>query len=104
MPVLGIPCGSDGKESACNSGHLDLITGLGRSLGEGNGYPLQYSCLGNPWTEKPGGLQSMELQLKTIKLVTLFYIFGNLGRKKTCLLKNVAYLVRPTENLLHTHY
>ena len=85
------------KESACNVGYLGLIPGLGRSSGEGNGYPLQYSwgfpggsdseefaCnLGDPglipglersashssilawripWTEKPGGLQSMGLQ------------------------------------------
>ena len=36
------------KESACNAGDLDLIPGLGRSPGEGNGNPLQYSCLENP--------------------------------------------------------
>ena len=41
------PGGSDGKESACNAGDLGLIPGLGRYPGEGNGYPLQYSCLGN---------------------------------------------------------
>jgi len=35
------------KESACNTGDMDLIPGLGRSPGEGNGNPLQYSCLGN---------------------------------------------------------
>ena len=40
----GFPAGSDGKESACNSGDLDLIPGSGRSPGEGNGNPLQYSC------------------------------------------------------------
>ena len=40
-------CGSDGKESACNVGDLGLIPGLGRSPGEGNGYPLQYSGLEN---------------------------------------------------------
>ena len=46
MPIsLG---GSDGKESACNAGDPGSIPGLGRSLGEGNGYPLQYSCLRNP--------------------------------------------------------
>ena len=39
-----------------------LIAGLGISPGEGNGYPLQYSYVENPWTEKPGGLQSMGLQ------------------------------------------
>ena len=40
--------GSDGKVSAYNVGDLGLIPGLGRSSGEGNGNPLQYSCLGNP--------------------------------------------------------
>ena len=40
---LGFPGGSDGKESACNVGDLGSIPGLGRSLGEGIGYPLQYS-------------------------------------------------------------
>ena len=39
---------SDGKESACYAGDLGLIPGLRRSLGEVNGYPLQYSCLENP--------------------------------------------------------
>ena len=36
------------KESACNEGDVDSIPGSGRSPGEGNGSPLQYSCLGNP--------------------------------------------------------
>ena len=44
----GFPGGSDGKESACNAGDLGLIPGLGRSPGEGKGYPLQYSCLETP--------------------------------------------------------
>ena len=48
MYVWGFPGGSDDKESTCNVGDLDLIPELGRSLGEGNGYPFQYSCLGNP--------------------------------------------------------
>ena len=39
----GFPCGPAGKESACNAGDLGLISGLGRSPGEGKGYPLQYS-------------------------------------------------------------
>ena len=39
-----------------------LMPGLGISPGEGSGYPLRYSCLENPWTEEPGGLQSMGLQ------------------------------------------
>ena len=44
---LGFPGGSDGKESACNAGDLGSIPGLGRSPGEGNGNPLQYSDLEN---------------------------------------------------------
>ena len=43
----GFPGVSDSKESACNAGDLDLIPGLGRSLGEGNGYPFQQTCLEN---------------------------------------------------------
>ena len=45
------PDGSAGKDSACyvgDTGDADSIPGLGRSLGEGSGNPLQYSCLGNP--------------------------------------------------------
>ena len=41
----GFPGGSDGKAIAYNAGDLDLIPGSGRSSGEGNGNPLQYSCL-----------------------------------------------------------
>ena len=44
---MGFPGGSVGKESACNAEDLGLIPGLGRSPGEGNGNPLQYSCLEN---------------------------------------------------------
>ena len=43
--TLGFPGGSESKESACNAGDLGLSPGLGRSPGEGNGNPLQYSCL-----------------------------------------------------------
>ena len=53
----GFPAGSDSKESACNVGDLGSIPGLGRSPGEGKGYPLQYSGLENsmdysPWSHK----------------------------------------------------
>ena len=46
--LSGFPGASAGKASACNMGALGLIPGLGRSSGEGNGNPLQYSCLENP--------------------------------------------------------
>ena len=45
--LRGFPCGSAGKESACNVGDLGSIRGLGRSPGEGKGNPLQYSGLEN---------------------------------------------------------
>ena len=45
--LQGFPCGSSGKESACNAGDLGLIPGLGGSPEEGKGYPLQYSGLEN---------------------------------------------------------
>ena len=54
-PAWGFPGGSDGKESNCNAGNPGLISGLGRSPGEGNGNPLQYSCL-----EKIHGQRSLE--------------------------------------------
>ena len=46
--ILGFPCNSVSKESACNAGGLGLIPGWERSPGEGNGSPFQYSCLENP--------------------------------------------------------
>ena len=53
---------SDGKESACNAGYLGSIPGLGRFPGEGNDYPLQYSCLENSMDRGADRLQSMGLQ------------------------------------------
>ena len=47
-PLVGFPGGSEVKASAWNAGDLGLIPGSGRSPGEGNGNPLQYSCLENP--------------------------------------------------------
>ena len=45
---MGFPGGSDSKASVCNAGDPGLFPGLGRSPGEGNGSPLQFSCLENP--------------------------------------------------------
>ena len=47
MSLLGLPCGSDGKVSACIAGDPNLIPGSRRSLGEGHGTPLQSFCLEN---------------------------------------------------------
>ena len=62
---MGFPGGSvveNPPASARDAEDMGLIPGSGRSPGEGNGNPLQYSCLENLWTEEPGGLQSMGLQ------------------------------------------
>ena len=48
MGLEGFPGGSDGKESTCSAGDQGLIPEFGRYPEEGNGYPLQYSCLENP--------------------------------------------------------
>ena len=58
----GFPGGSDGKESACNAGDLGSIPGSGRSPEEGMATLSSILARRIPWTEKPGGLQSMGLQ------------------------------------------
>ena len=62
LNLLGFPGGSDGKESACNAGVPGSIPGSGRSPGEGNGNPLQYSCLENSMDRGACRLQPMVLQ------------------------------------------
>ena len=59
---LGFPGGSAGKESACKAGDTGSIPGSGRSTGEGNGYPLQYSCLENSMDRGAWWVQSMGSQ------------------------------------------
>ena len=65
---IGLPCSSDGKESACNAGDLCLIPGLGRSPGEGNSNPLQCSSLENSvdrvaWLAIVHGIAERQTQL-----------------------------------------
>ena len=56
---VDFPGDSDDKECACKAGDLGLIPGWGRSVGEGNGYPLLYFCLENPMDRELGELQGM---------------------------------------------
>ena len=68
--VPGFPHSSVSKESACNAGDLGLIPGSGRSPGEGNGNPLQYSCLENAmdrgaWQASAHGVARVEQDLGT---------------------------------------
>ena len=65
---MGFLSGSDSKESACSVGDPGSVPGLGRSPGEGNGNPLQYSCLENPmnreaWqaTYSPWGVKESDM-------------------------------------------
>ena len=62
MLFKDFPGGSGGKASAYNAGDLGLIPGSGRSPGEGNGNPLQYSCLENLMDRVADGIQFMESQ------------------------------------------
>ena len=59
---MGFPGGSDGKESTCNSGDTSLIPGSGRSLEKGMATHASILAWRVPWTEEPGGLQSIGLQ------------------------------------------
>ena len=61
--ILGFPGGSAGKESSCNAGDLGLIPGLGRSTGEGIGYPLQYSGLENSMDCLVHGVAKSQIRL-----------------------------------------
>ena len=63
--LLGFPCGSAGKESACNVGGLGLIPGLGKSPGEGNSYPLQCYGLENSMDYIVYGVEKSRTQMST---------------------------------------
>ena len=65
---MGFPGSSVVKNLPVSAGDAGSIPGSGRSPGEGNGNPLQYSCLEIPWTEESGGLQSMGSQKSQTQL------------------------------------
>ena len=72
---FSFPGGSDGKKSACNEGDLRSISVSGRSPGEGNGNPLQYSCLENPmhrgaWWATVHGVVQSQTQLEWLSMHT----------------------------------
>ena len=65
---LGFTCGSVGKESTCNVGDLGSVPGLGRSFGEGKGYPLQYSGLENSMDYTIHGVTKSQTRLSELHL------------------------------------
>ena len=88
---MNSPCGSDGKASAYNAGDPGSIPGSGRSSGEGNGNPLQYSCLENPmdggaWWARIHGVAKSQTRLRDFslkgKLGRLTFNTSTHGRKK----------------------
>ena len=82
---LGLPGGSDSKESARNAGDLGSTLGLGRSPGEGIGYPIQYSCLENPCGQRslvgyhPWGHKESEMTDQLITAHTATAVRKNLS-------------------------
>ena len=89
MHSKSFPGGSDGKESACNAGDPGSTPGSGRSPGEENGYPLQYSCLENPidrgaWWATAYGVAKSQTQLSNFyRRAILILIFCNTDNKST---------------------
>ena len=71
--MLGFPCGSAGKEFACSVGDLGSIPGLGRSPGERNGYPLQYSGLENSMDCIVHGVAKSWTRLSELHFTSLHY-------------------------------
>ena len=94
---MGFPGGSDGKEAACNAGDLDSIPGLRRSPGEGNGNPLQYSCLENPmvrgaWWATVHGVAKSRTQLSDFHLIMLKEGWKMWGERGTFLCWVINYV------------
>ena len=72
--ILGLPGGSAGKEPTCNVGDLGSISGLGRSPGEGKGYPLQYSGLENSMVcIVPGVAESDRTERLSLSVFVIFF-------------------------------
>ena len=78
LELTSFPGGSEDKASACNAGDQGSIPGLGRSPGEGNGNPLQYSCLDNPmdggaWWATVDGVAQSQTRLSSLSLFTFMH-------------------------------
>ena len=88
--ICGLPCVSAGKESGCNAGDLRQIPGLGRSPGEGKGYPLQYSGLENSMDSRVNRVAKSQTQLSVnavlCKSLYLLISFANLIHSSICLI------------------
>ena len=100
-------------ESACSAGDLGLMPGLGRSPGDGNGNPLQYSCLENPmdggaWQATLHGVAKSRTRLSDFTLLyTLvsFFMFTQMPNKQTKKIKSAIFqkFIYSLANNLHSH-
>ena len=90
-----LPRRLSGKNFACNAGELGLIPGLGRSPGEGNATHCNILAWEIPWTEEPGGLQSMGLQKSQTQLSSHAPIFAIWE-----MIQVTDYITNPTESVL----
>ena len=95
--IQGFPCGSAGKESTCNAGYLGSVPGLGRSPGEGKGYPLQYSGLENSmdrgvWQATVHGFAKSLIRLSFHFHIHSFQVFpgSSDGKGSACNERNVG--------------
>ena len=75
MTAMGFPGESDGRESACNAGDLGSIPRLGRSPGEGKGYPLQYSGLENSTDFIVHGVTKSRTRLSDFHFTSLWLLW-----------------------------
>ena len=95
----GFPGGSDGKASACNVGDPGSIPGSRRSPGEGNGNPLQYSCLensmdGGDWYATVHGVtknRTRQGDFTVLYVISVFYLYDPLIHMKARIILNHAY-------------
>ena len=86
IPIfMGFPCGSDGKESACNTGDFGSIPGLGRSPGEGKDYPLQCSGLEKSRDYTVHGVTKSRTWLSDLHFFWLFVYWGDLNSSHYCI-------------------
>ena len=97
---MGLPFSSDGKESACKAGDPGSIPGLGRSSGEGNGKPLQYSCIENPMNSMKKQ-KDMTLKDELLRSVDAQYATGEEWRNNYR--KNDEMEPKEKKNHIHVH-
>ena len=101
----GFPGGLDGKEFACNAEDLGSISELGRVAGEGNGHPLQYSCLENPtdrgaWQTTVHRMAKVHTWLTWLSMHAPTVTFPKGLTKPLCL----KLPIRPRPSLSYNHY